>query len=147
MKFQLPVTIVCRTFFRYFRVDLERPCPYWQEDGQCAMEGCSVCTCDDAEIPRTWLDQEVPFDSQNDPNSNFDIDYGWIASENSDFKKTVGLDRLNMSASQLGLVRGREYLQYLRDTEDDDVGEYVIPYCSRSELLGIYDTFILILER
>ena len=47
------------TFFRYFRVDLERSCPFWQEDGSCMMEGCSVCVCDDNEIPRSWLDSTV----------------------------------------------------------------------------------------
>ena len=51
--------IVSTTFFRYFRVDLERPCPFWQEDGQCMMEGCSVCTCDEKEVPRSWLDESL----------------------------------------------------------------------------------------
>ena len=46
------------TFFRYFRVDLERPCPFWQEEGQCTMEGCSVCACDEQEVPRNWFDEQ-----------------------------------------------------------------------------------------
>lgn len=46
-------------YFRYFRVDLERPCPFWHEDAQCMMEGCSVCTCDENEVPRAWIDDFI----------------------------------------------------------------------------------------
>lgn len=47
------------TFFRYFRVDLERECPFWQEDdGHCTMKGCSVCECDEKEVPRMWIDEQ-----------------------------------------------------------------------------------------
>jgi len=46
------------TFFRYFRVDLERHCPFWQEEGSCIMEGCSVCECDEKEVPRNWIDEQ-----------------------------------------------------------------------------------------
>ena len=42
---------VCRTYFRYFRVDFEKNCPFWSEYGQCNSESCSVCACDDGEVP------------------------------------------------------------------------------------------------
>ena len=58
-NFYLPLLrhITRSTFFRYFRVDLDRPCPFWHEEGSCMMEGCSVCVCDENEIPHTWLDE------------------------------------------------------------------------------------------
>ena len=34
--------LTSRAFFRYFRVDLERPCPFWEDEGVCSMKGCSV---------------------------------------------------------------------------------------------------------
>ena len=52
-KFYQPIltNITELTFFRYFRVDLEQPCPFWHEEGQCMMEACSVCTCEENEVP------------------------------------------------------------------------------------------------
>lgn len=72
---------LCRAFFRYFKVDLGRPCPYWKEDGQCVMEGCSVCTCDESEVPKAWLKQT----STNEVDSRKVPDYGWIASLASNY--------------------------------------------------------------
>ena len=46
------ILLYYRLFFRYFRVYLERPCPFWQDDSQCMMENCAVCACDDKEIPK-----------------------------------------------------------------------------------------------
>ncbi|KAI9906893.1 hypothetical protein PsorP6_004245 [Peronosclerospora sorghi] len=44
------------TFFRYFKVDLGKMCPYlpWQDDGMCASIDCAVCECPSHEIPAPW---------------------------------------------------------------------------------------------
>ncbi|CEG36200.1 endoplasmic oxidoreductin-1 [Plasmopara halstedii] len=44
------------TFFRYFKVDLGKECPYlpWQDDGMCASIDCAVCECPPHEIPVPW---------------------------------------------------------------------------------------------
>lgn len=42
------------------------------------MEGCSVCTCEEGEIPKPWLEAEGKRSKQKD-------EYGWITSQNSDF--------------------------------------------------------------
>ncbi|CAN0436850.1 unnamed protein product, partial [Ectocarpus sp. 13 AM-2016] len=42
---------VLRNFFKYFKVNLEKECPFWEEDGQCMMRDCSVCECSPEEIP------------------------------------------------------------------------------------------------
>jgi hypothetical protein len=39
------------------------------------MEGCSVCTCEEDEIPKPWLETES---GQKD-------EYGWIAAQNSGY--------------------------------------------------------------
>lgn len=51
----LLANLTSRTFFRYFRVDLERSCPFWDEDGSCTLEGCSVGVCENEELPANWL--------------------------------------------------------------------------------------------
>ncbi|CAM9271821.1 unnamed protein product [Ectocarpus sp. 12 AP-2014] len=47
-----------RNFFKYFKVNLEKECPFWEEDGQCMMRDCSVCECSPEEIPKPWLEED-----------------------------------------------------------------------------------------
>lgn len=42
------------TFFRFFKVDLGKECPFWQDDGMCASVDCAVCECPSHEIPPAW---------------------------------------------------------------------------------------------
>lgn len=45
-----------RTYFRYFKADLWKQCPFWKHEGTCASQHCSVCECDPNEIPPVWLE-------------------------------------------------------------------------------------------
>ncbi|KAG1676511.1 hypothetical protein FOA52_000054 [Chlamydomonas sp. UWO 241] len=49
-------------FFRYFKVNIYCDCPLWPDDSMCMMRACSVCECDDGEVPKPWLaaEQRVP---------------------------------------------------------------------------------------
>jgi len=50
-------TIASSTFFKYFRVNLVRECPFWVVNYMCQFggeRGCSVCECDENEIPVQW---------------------------------------------------------------------------------------------
>lgn len=71
-----------RPFFRYFYVDLDGPCPFWHnEDGVCMMEGCSVCTCDEKEVPQLQL----PPTYYEEVKDKVDDSYGWVSSTNSSY--------------------------------------------------------------
>lgn len=61
MHVRLSPAILTRTFFKYFKVNLEQECPFWEEDGQCFMRDCSVCECSPDEIPKPWLEQVCDF--------------------------------------------------------------------------------------
>lgn len=137
-KFFLPALkeITSRTFFRYFRVSLDERCPFWQEDGECMMESCSVCTCDDNEVPRSWVDESKRLKSDHETNSysyGSGDNFGWISSTSSAFDtagngQSKALDRQYTSSpaqkTSSQITRDEAYLKYLRDTEDD--GEYMI---------------------
>lgn len=56
---QYSFTQFCRTYFRYFKVDLLRPCPFWPDDGECEKEDCAVCECDPNEVPACWEQPEA----------------------------------------------------------------------------------------
>lgn len=42
------------TFFSIFRVALDKTCPFWADTRQCAIRECSVCNCEENEIPPAW---------------------------------------------------------------------------------------------
>ncbi|KAI0297095.1 endoplasmic oxidoreductin [Russula brevipes] len=46
--------LVQTPFFKYFRVDLYRECPFWEENVLCMNRDCSIITVDESEIPEQW---------------------------------------------------------------------------------------------
>ncbi|KAI0930261.1 hypothetical protein AcV5_007022 [Taiwanofungus camphoratus] len=46
--------LVQTPFFKYFRIDLYRDCPFWQENGFCMNRECGITTVDESEIPEKW---------------------------------------------------------------------------------------------
>ncbi|ORX56008.1 endoplasmic oxidoreductin [Piromyces finnis] len=47
--------LVQTTFFRYYKVDLWKECPFWPDAGLlCTSERCSVPSVDDEKIPKEW---------------------------------------------------------------------------------------------
>ena len=50
-----------RTFFRYFKVNLYSECIFWQDGHECARRSCSICECQEDEIPSPWkIEQSDP---------------------------------------------------------------------------------------
>ncbi|KAG8710877.1 hypothetical protein FRC09_020894, partial [Ceratobasidium sp. 395] len=46
--------LVTTPFFKYFKADLYRDCPFWEDDGKCAMRECGVTSVDESEVPEVW---------------------------------------------------------------------------------------------
>ncbi|KAG0341985.1 hypothetical protein BG004_005794, partial [Podila humilis] len=46
--------IVSMPFFRYFKVNLYKECPFWDNAGLCMNRDCSVETMDESKIPEKW---------------------------------------------------------------------------------------------
>uniref|UniRef100_A0A665T1G3 Endoplasmic reticulum oxidoreductase beta n=1 Tax=Echeneis naucrates TaxID=173247 RepID=A0A665T1G3_ECHNA len=40
-----------RDYFRYYRVNLKRPCPFWPDDGHCSIKDCHVEPCPESKVP------------------------------------------------------------------------------------------------
>ncbi|XP_043107676.1 ERO1-like protein beta isoform X1 [Puntigrus tetrazona] len=40
-----------RDFFRYYKVNLKRPCPFWADDGHCSIKDCHVEPCPESKVP------------------------------------------------------------------------------------------------
>ncbi|KAF8678167.1 Endoplasmic [Rhizoctonia solani] len=46
--------LVTTPFFKYFKVDLYRSCPFWEDDGYCVMRECGVTSVDESQVPEMW---------------------------------------------------------------------------------------------
>lgn len=45
-------SLLLKDYFRFYRVNLHKQCPFWEDDSKCAMRFCSVSPCADQDIPR-----------------------------------------------------------------------------------------------
>eukprot|EP00639_Heterosigma_akashiwo_P035899 CAMPEP_0194725490 /NCGR_PEP_ID=MMETSP0296-20130528/27094_1 /TAXON_ID=39354 /ORGANISM="Heterosigma akashiwo, Strain CCMP2393" /LENGTH=335 /DNA_ID=CAMNT_0039629999 /DNA_START=64 /DNA_END=1068 /DNA_ORIENTATION=- len=70
-KFFVPVLedLVTTPFFRYFKVNLEKECPFWEDDGVCMIKDCAVCGCEAAEVPKSWILEDNLKDGHTTPNT------------------------------------------------------------------------------
>ncbi|CCD16961.1 unnamed protein product [Trypanosoma congolense IL3000] len=61
--------ITAHPYFRYFRVNLEKSCPYWEAQATCSCESrnCQVCTCDERNLPESL---KYPFDMSDLSSAN-----------------------------------------------------------------------------
>lgn len=46
--------LVKMPFFRYYKVDLYRECPFWKENGFCMHRACGVTPVDESQVPKEW---------------------------------------------------------------------------------------------
>ncbi|EIM81228.1 endoplasmic oxidoreductin-1 [Stereum hirsutum FP-91666 SS1] len=46
--------LVQTPFFKYFRADLYRECPFWEDNALCMNRDCVIATVDESEIPEKW---------------------------------------------------------------------------------------------
>uniref|UniRef100_A0A8C2GMG0 Uncharacterized protein n=1 Tax=Cyprinus carpio TaxID=7962 RepID=A0A8C2GMG0_CYPCA len=44
-----------RDFFRYYKVNLKRPCPFWPDDGHCSIKDCHVEPCPEVRVQHVRL--------------------------------------------------------------------------------------------
>ncbi|KAF9584415.1 hypothetical protein BGW38_006557 [Lunasporangiospora selenospora] len=51
--------IVSMPFFRFFKVNLYKDCPFWGNNGLCMNRDCSVETMDESRVPEKWKTQSL----------------------------------------------------------------------------------------
>ncbi|XP_071788385.1 ERO1-like protein beta [Asterias amurensis] len=50
--------ILTRNFFKFFKVNLDKSCPFWSDDSVCALRSCAVCPCTDEQVPCGLKEEE-----------------------------------------------------------------------------------------
>ncbi|KAI8391526.1 uncharacterized protein BYT42DRAFT_557185 [Radiomyces spectabilis] len=51
--------LVRTAFFRFYKLNLWRECPFWNDDGLCMNRDCSVATTDESSIPEEWRQEAL----------------------------------------------------------------------------------------
>lgn len=80
--------LVKKPFFRYYKVKLWCDCPFWPDDGMCALRDCSVCECPESEFPAAFRSSEHASCQEGRPEGAVDrtVDakafQGWTDSDN-----------------------------------------------------------------
>jgi hypothetical protein len=54
---------------------MEKECPFWAQRRMCNSEKCSICECEEKEIPNFWKEQEEKIETMS-WNSNIDFGMG-----------------------------------------------------------------------
>lgn len=44
-------SLLIKDYFRFYKVNLKRDCPFWADDSRCAIRHCHVEACDEGTIP------------------------------------------------------------------------------------------------
>ncbi|KZT61993.1 endoplasmic reticulum oxidoreductin 1 [Calocera cornea HHB12733] len=63
--------LVKMPFFKYYKVDLFRECPFWAEDGLCMQRTCAVESMDESDVPEHWRAEALSrIKTSSDPNAH-----------------------------------------------------------------------------
>ncbi|KRX95638.1 Endoplasmic oxidoreductin-1, partial [Trichinella pseudospiralis] len=62
------VNLLKKDCFRYYKVDMERECPFWKEERFCSTGECGIENCDDA-VPEVWK-YTKPLHKEHHPGSH-----------------------------------------------------------------------------
>nr|CAG4638330.1 EOG090X03A4 [Cyclestheria hislopi] len=62
-------SILAKNYFRFFKVNLKKPCPFWHEEQECTMRHCAVQSCTEENMPPGILEGSniSEFGPANDP--------------------------------------------------------------------------------
>ncbi|XP_076463716.1 ero1-like protein [Babylonia areolata] len=44
-------SLMTKNYFRYFKVNLQKQCPFWSDDSRCALKDCHVNVCEQSTVP------------------------------------------------------------------------------------------------
>ncbi|XP_028398672.1 ERO1-like protein beta isoform X2 [Dendronephthya gigantea] len=71
--------LVKQNYFKFYKVNLERACPFWHDDWTCSLKDCTVQTCEEEEVPagvkgyHSKKDQKEKCDGNNSTLGDVDV--------------------------------------------------------------------------
>ncbi|XP_055956793.1 ERO1-like protein beta [Patella vulgata] len=96
-------SLLSRNYFRYFKVNLKKPCPFWPDDSRCALKDCHVDKCKEEEVPialKKGHDNKYSKEAQNKDSCEEERELGALNTSLSDESKQAFKDWNKYDESQ-----------------------------------------------
>lgn len=61
-------SLLARNYFRYFKVNLKKPCPFWSDDSRCALKDCHVNVCNKGDVPIKFVEEPSLYNEKHEKN-------------------------------------------------------------------------------
>lgn len=112
-------SLMSKDYFRFYKVNLKKECPFWVDDSRCAMKHCHIKTCSKDSVPGNehW---ETPAAKYKEPDCTSDTDHDH---ELGYLNKTIS------AASQFEIAKWNAHdyaLENFCECDDKDIdAEYV----------------------
>nr|CAH7741415.1 unnamed protein product [Callosobruchus chinensis] len=123
-------SLLVKDYFRFYKVNLKRPCPFWSDDSKCAMRYCHVESCREDDVPPGIKGDSGMAKRSVDINAS--EKYTREVNEDCEAHHNEMLDYLNMTISeeaQKELVKWDAYDDALDNfcdiDENDEEADYV----------------------
>ncbi len=99
------------TFFRIFKVNFDSECNFWSQNKICSFSTCSICQCEEKEIPLPWKQDSIKDTVLKDVKTEFfntlvnKYNYSsseWLVETEIDNKNGIYVNLLNNSETWTG---------------------------------------------
>ncbi|OXU24837.1 hypothetical protein TSAR_007961 [Trichomalopsis sarcophagae] len=124
-------SLLVRDYFRFYKVNLKRDCPFWADDSKCAIRFCHVQPCQDKDIP-VGLKGELPrnIHVNESPSDKYKANMQISDCDQNNHDHNIELGYLNTTISSENYKEFERWQQH-DDAQDNfcvtetDTGEYV----------------------
>ncbi|CAK1552601.1 unnamed protein product [Leptosia nina] len=119
-------SLVSKDYFRFYKVNLKKECPFWADDSKCAMKYCHIKTCSKESVP--GFDESEYWEES--PARKYSKEAPKLCSQDSDHDPDLGYLNMTISAaSQFEIAKWKAYddsLENFCQSDDKDVeAEYI----------------------
>ncbi|XP_017784756.1 PREDICTED: uncharacterized protein LOC108568285 isoform X1 [Nicrophorus vespilloides] len=71
-------SLLTKDYFRFYKVNLKKDCPYWADDSRCAMKYCHVEACHEEDIPAGLKAVVAPHNKYTMESCEDDVELGFL---------------------------------------------------------------------
>lgn len=107
-------SLVTKDYFRFYKVNLKKECPFWVDDSRCAMKYCHIKTCSKESVPGYEYDNER---EEEMPAAKYSPEAQTSCNSDTDHDPALGYLNMTLSAaSQYEIAKWKAY--------DDSIGNF-----------------------
>ncbi|VVC95347.1 unnamed protein product [Leptidea sinapis] len=122
-------SLVSKDYFRFYKVNLKKECPFWVDDSRCAMKYCHIKTCSKESVPGYDSEYENEY-LEESPATKYSENTQSKCKGDSDHDPDLGYLNMTISAAnQFEIAKWKAYddsVENFCQNDDKDVeAEYV----------------------